>query len=94
MWYIMFGCHADVGCLIYGSKTRLMNAHHKVTTATTTTTVFRPSVRDYPGESVPEGETILDFAEAEMMGVEVASAEPYASYLHFAPEDNLSLIHI
>jgi len=33
-------------------------------------------------------DTILDLAEAEMMGIAVASAEPYASYLHFAPEDN------
>ena len=37
-------------------------------TTTTTTTVLWPFVRDYPGESVPEGYTILDFAEAEMMG--------------------------
>ena len=58
------------------------------TTTTTTTTVLRPFVRDYPGESVPEWQTILDFAEADMMGVAVASAEPYASYLHFALEDN------
>ena len=50
-----------------------------------TTTVLRPFVQDYPGESVPEGKTILDFAEAKMMWVAVASAEPYASYLHFAP---------
>jgi len=34
-------------------------------TTTTTTTILRPFVRDYPGESVPEG---LDFAEADMMG--------------------------
>ena len=53
-------------------------------TTTTTTTVVRPFVWDYPGESVPEGQTILDVAEA----VAVASAEPYASYLHFAAEDN------
>ena len=33
---------------------------------TTTTTVLRPFVWDYPGESVPE-QTILDFAEADMM---------------------------
>jgi len=33
-----------------------------------TTTVLRPFVRDYSGESVPEGQTILDFAEAGMMG--------------------------
>jgi len=37
-------------------------------TTTTTTTFLRPFVRDYPSESVPEGQTILDFAEAEMMG--------------------------
>ena len=30
---------------------------------------------------------ILDFAEADMMGA-VASAEPHASYLHFAPGGN------
>ena len=38
------------------------------TTTTTTTTVLWPFVRDYPGESVPKGQTILDFAEADMMG--------------------------
>ena len=32
------------------------------------TTVLRPFVWDDPGESVPEGQTILDFAEADMMG--------------------------
>ena len=45
-------------------------------------------VQDDPGESVPEGYTILNFAEAEMMWVAVASAELYASHLHSAPEDN------
>ena len=49
-------------------------------TTTTTTTILQPFVRDYPGESVPEGLTILDFAEARDDGVAVASAEPYASY--------------
>ena len=39
-------------------------------TTTTTTTVLQPFVWDYPGESVPEGQTILDFAEAEMMGLQ------------------------
>ena len=34
----------------------------------------------------PEGETILDFTEAEMMGVAAASDGPYASHLHFAPD--------
>ena len=34
----------------------------------TTTTILRPFVWDYPGELVPEGYTILDFAEADMMG--------------------------
>ena len=56
---------------------------HKTTT--TTTTVLRPFVRDYPGEPVPEEQTTLDSAEAEMMRVAVASAEPYASHLHRAP---------
>ena len=37
-------------------------------TTTTTTTVLRPFVRDYLGESLPEGKTILDFAEADMIG--------------------------
>ena len=37
-------------------------------TTTTTTAVFRPFVRDYPGELAPEGQTVLDFAEAGMMG--------------------------
>ena len=37
-------------------------------TTTTTATILRPFVWDYPGEPVPEGYTILDFAEAEMMG--------------------------
>ena len=32
------------------------------------TTVLQPFVQDYPGELVAAGETILDFAEAEMMG--------------------------
>ena len=36
--------------------------------ATTTTTILRPFLQDYPGESVPEGQTILDFAEADMTG--------------------------
>jgi len=36
-------------------------------TTTTTTTILWPFVWDYPGESVPEGQTILDFAEADMM---------------------------
>ena len=36
-------------------------------TTTTTTTVLRPFVRDYSGEPVTEGYTILDFTEAEMM---------------------------
>ena len=45
----------------------------------TTTTVLRPFVRDYPGESV------LSWSRHD--GVTVASAEPYASYLHFTPED-------
>ena len=53
-------------------------------TTATTTTVLRPFVRDYTGESVPEGQTILDFAD----GVAVASAESHTSYLHFTPEDN------
>ena len=63
-----------------GSVTPVMNFwHHALTVlgvhgifnygiTTTTTTVLRPFVRDYPGESVPEGKTILDFAEADMMG--------------------------
>ena len=37
------------------------------TTTTATTTVLWPTVRDYPGEQVP-GQTMLDFAEADMMG--------------------------
>ena len=37
-------------------------------TTTTTTTVLRPFVRDYPGELLPEGQTILDFAEPDMTG--------------------------
>ena len=36
-------------------------------TSTTTTTVLRPFVRDYPGESVPEDQTILHSAEADIM---------------------------
>ena len=43
--------------------------HHLVAYYTTTsTTVLRPFVRDYPGELVPEGQTILDFAKAETIG--------------------------
>ena len=38
------------------------------TTTTTTTTILPPFVWDYLDESKPEGLTILDFAEAEMMG--------------------------
>ena len=34
----------------------------------TTTTDLQPMVRDYPGESVQEGETILDIVDADMMG--------------------------
>jgi len=34
----------------------------------TTTTVLRPFVWDFPGESVRAGQAILDFAEADMMG--------------------------
>ena len=37
-------------------------------TTTTTTTISQPYVQDYPGELVPEGQTILDFAETNMMG--------------------------
>ena len=43
------------------------------------TPVYRPFVRDYPGE--PEGKTNLHFTEQEA----VASAGPYAS-LHLAPD--------
>ena len=34
----------------------------------TTTTILRPFAWDYLGESVPERQTILNFAEAEMIG--------------------------
>ena len=37
------------------------------TPSSLTTTILRSFVRDYPGESVPEGHTILDFAEAAMI---------------------------
>ena len=43
----------------------------------------------FPGNlamRVPEGQTILDLAEARDDGVAVASAEPYASHLHLAPD--------
>ena len=39
-----------------------------ITYCTTTTTVLQPFVQDYPGELVPEGQIILNFAEADMMG--------------------------
>ena len=61
---------------IFIHVTKIESQKPTVTTTTTTTTVLRPFVRDYPGESLPEGQTILDFAEADMMGVAVASAEP------------------
>ena len=35
---------------------------------TTITIVLRPFVQDYAGESVPDGKTILDFTEADMLG--------------------------
>ena len=38
------------------------------------------------GESVPAGQTILDFAEARDDGVAVASAEPYTNHLHLVPD--------
>ena len=38
-----------------------------VGSTTTTTTVLRPFVWDYLGELVPEGKTVLDFSEAEIM---------------------------
>ena len=42
--------------------------------------------QDNRGKPVPEGYTILGFTEAETMGVAVASAKPYASHLHLAPD--------
>ena len=53
------------------------------TNTTTTTTVLRPFVRDYPVSQYHSG-----FCWSRHDGVAVASAEPYASYLYFAPEDN------
>jgi len=41
--------------------------------------------RDKLAKLVPEGQTILYFTEAEMLGVAVASAGPYASHLHLVP---------
>ena len=48
-------------------------------------TAFFPG---YPGTAVSEGYIILDSTEEEMMGGgrAVASAGPYASHLHLAPD--------
>ena len=50
---------------------------------TTTTTILQPFVRDYPRELVPEGYTILDFAEAEMIWVAVADNDASTSPVRF-----------
>jgi len=54
----------------------------------TTATVQHPFnglSQDNLGKLAPERSIILDFGEARDDGVAVASTEPYASHLHFAP---------
>ena len=42
--------------------------------------------QDNLGRPVPEGQSMLDSAEARDDGVAVASAESYTNHLHLAPD--------
>ena len=63
---IVMTCAQNTLSLLYGTAS-LIETTTTTTTTTTTRNVLRPFVRDYTGESLPEGYTILDFAEAKMM---------------------------
>ena len=48
--------------------------------------ISQPFFQDNLERPVPEGSTVLDFAEARGDWVAVASAGPYANHLHLVPD--------